>query len=356
MRLNEGWRLCAAVVVVGLGCVGCDDLPDNDGAAEADAAVVVDGQDGTRSLRVDATDEEAWAYLRLSDGRLGAEGDGWDLALRRFAVRLNGGVGGDGAGLAVFVAGATLEDAARAPDDGWAADAPDGEDDDDLPDRPFDAWYAYDPATHVLTPVPGVWFVRGADGAAYYALRIDDYYDDAGTAGHPSLTWKAVEAPANPPTDAPATVRWTARSDVEDWQYVSLREGASVEVEAPGEDLGWDIAVKGVEMRTNGGTSGAGQGGAYAAEVGVAEGDPARCEADAELPVPGPPGSGTSSGNPALAGWYDYDPMRHQVSPKATAFVVCTADGGVARLQVVDYADGAATLEWVYAGAGRRSF
>ncbi len=51
----------------------------------------------------------------------------------------------------------------------------------------------------------------------------------------------------------------------DDWIYFSLREGKEVEVseEEHAESLDWDIAFNRYNVRTNSGTSGCGQGGAY---------------------------------------------------------------------------------------------
>jgi len=68
------------------------------------------------------------------------------------------------------------------------------------------------------------------------------------------------------------------------------------------------------------------------------------------VPEPGPPGSGTFSGNPVLSAWYDYNPRTHEVTPRPVAFVVCTADGGVARLRISGYGQGVMSLEYTYAG------
>jgi len=78
----------------------------------------------------------------------------------------------------------------------FVSDAEDGEDEDALPDYVFsgglDPWYAYDVATHVLTPKGRVFVVRTTDAAAV-KVTVDDYYDGAGGSGHPILRYARIE-------------------------------------------------------------------------------------------------------------------------------------------------------------------
>lgn len=529
----RNWLLAGGLALGGLAC--SEDLDDTDGPPETPMpmpqAGVIDNGDGTWSLVVNATEEPV--HVDLADGGLVGAGDGWDLWFQRFHIGVNGGAGGDGQGAAQWAAGADLS-VETAPRDGWLQDQPDGDDDDDFVDRVFGDWYDYNPMTHVLTPKAGVYFVRSSDGQAYYAVRIDDYYDDAGTSAMVRITWRTVtgdaiepepeapepetpepempepeapepEAPEPDvlPADAvevdatsrdtwaylrfgetveavgedegwdlalqrtfiqtnsgtsgdgmagakraeaayddistaptigyaadalvplpgppgsgeasgspifndtmngwynynPATHQVSAKDQAyvvrthdgqyarfaiaqyaggvfqvrgslvdaapetaslsvnapNTWGYVNLRDGASVEIADPATSLDWDLGVYGVRVRTNSGTSGSGAGGAYEA-MDPADGVAEDCVADAMVPQPGPPGSGEFSGSPTLSAWYDYDFMTHTVAPKDTDWVVCTADGGVARLRVTAYGDDTLDFEWRYAGPGRSAF
>lgn len=333
-----------------IGALGCaEDLePDDKDPQASVVGEIEDRGDGTFALTVDATDEEAWVYLHFERGIVGADA-GWDLALRRFTVDLP-----DGA-FARPAPDAALDPAGKAPDDGWLADAGDT--------RALDTWYDYNATTHVLSPKPGIWYISSADATRYHALRIEAYYDDAGTAGHLALVWTPVEAPANPPMVAalepepdprPEVVTLTASRD-DDWTAFDLVAGREASAGEP-----WDIAIYGVRLRTNGGTSGNGQGAAQSVDAPVLDAittpDPDAWILDAMMPAPGPPGSGEFSGNPALSDWYDYNPASHMVSPKGRVFVVRLADGGLARMRVVSYADGRLTIESQYAGDGESSF
>lgn len=164
--------------------------PGDDGDVPAGKVVTTRNADGTYTTRIDATDAEAWTSIDLDVGEE-VGGPAWDLAAQRFHLKLNGGVSGDGGVRVAPIVGATLDDVTAPPADGWITDEPDGDDDNEDPDYAFeqgDRWYAYDVTTHTLTPREVVWVIETGEGAAR-ALVIDDYYDDAGTAGVFTMTW-----------------------------------------------------------------------------------------------------------------------------------------------------------------------
>jgi hypothetical protein len=41
---------------------------------------------------------------------------------------------------------------------------------------PFSSWYAYEEGTMIVTPLPVVYVVRGADGGQLYKVELLDYY------------------------------------------------------------------------------------------------------------------------------------------------------------------------------------
>lgn len=109
----------------------------------------------------------------------------WDLGLKRYVIRLNGGdSGAAGVRAAVVTSASSLDDVTVSPPDGafasddWATDACDlvsgslGE-----PLTALGNWYAYDVNTHRLTPHPWVFVVQLRDGSKI-KLRIDSYYAD----------------------------------------------------------------------------------------------------------------------------------------------------------------------------------
>jgi hypothetical protein len=156
----------------------------------------VDNGDGSTTSTVDASSMSEWIYLDLDAGAEVDAGDAaWDLAFQRFLILVDGGVSGDAGVEVAILDGADFAGMTAAPTDGWITDAADGDDEDAEPDLALGGWYAYDPATHVLSPNDLVYVVRTGEGA-YVKLQMLDYYDDAGTSGFPRFQWAPVGAPA----------------------------------------------------------------------------------------------------------------------------------------------------------------
>lgn len=140
---------------------------------------------------VDATSVTEWVGMDLDAGGdedVGIDNDVWDLRFQRFHISVNGGISGDMGGEAVFVPDLALADATEAPADGWVTDEADSDDENTDPDYALHTWYLYDEETHVLTPDPGVWFVRTTDGQVF-PLEVRWYYDEAGSSGVVTFGW-----------------------------------------------------------------------------------------------------------------------------------------------------------------------
>ena len=147
--------------------------------------------DGTFTTIIDATSDKEWTYLDF-DTRAETAADGpWDVRYQRFHISANGGVSGPGGVEVTAIADRTFGDVTSPPAAGWLTDAPDGDDVNFEPDYAFeqgDGWYSYSLSTHVLTPRPVVRVVRSPDGPTV-KLRIERYYDGAGTPGWVKLRW-----------------------------------------------------------------------------------------------------------------------------------------------------------------------
>lgn len=128
-------------------------------------------------VRIDATDYDVWVGLDLDTLAFVDDASAsWDLAARRFEVKLNGGVSGDGG---VEVADVDPDAPGQIPAEGWYTDEPDA-DGDGVPEYALQDWYLYDYETHELSPAPQTWLVRTTEGGIV-ELAFASYYDDAGT-------------------------------------------------------------------------------------------------------------------------------------------------------------------------------
>lgn len=312
---------------------------------------------------VDARDDTEWVFASLRQGGLEVAVDmpandlSWDLGFRRSNIRLNGGQSGSGNGAVVPVRGTTLDALTQAPSAGWQTDemeiemgpdgspvATDGVDfaftrsyGDDLPS----GWFSYNPATHVLTPTEVLWAIRTPENK-YFALQIIDWYDQAGDSAVWTINWKALEAPAGP-----AGVRVDASMRGVPVYYDLARGDVTT---GGSQSMDWDLAFSRTTITTNGGASGPGFGGARLAPMGqnydsASDSPTSGFQVDEELPIPGPPGSGTAPGNPALAEWFDYNPTTHAVTPKNTWFLVRSAAGEYYKLRIHDWSDGVFIIE-----------
>jgi hypothetical protein len=153
-------------------------------AAEDDVAIVEDGS-GVVRVTVDATSAQNWVFLDLEVESLHVEEDapGWDIALSRQRIKLNGGVSGTGGVEVAVVEAARVEDVSSAPTDGFVSDLPDDDDENAEPEYAFDVWFDYNPDNHVLTAKDLVFVVRSTEGLLW-PTEVVTYYDEAGTSGY----------------------------------------------------------------------------------------------------------------------------------------------------------------------------
>lgn len=345
--------------------------PNDAGIPPASGAFRHSVEGGVVTTIVDATSMDVWQHLDLDTGLSTDESDAWDLAFSRFRIRTNGGASGPGGVQVAALPGQSFDTLTMAPEEGWTVDIPDGDADDDTePDNVFnngtDDWYAYDPETHALTPKDVTYAIASTVGR-FYKLRIDGYYDDAGSPGVLRFRWAAIAPPASALPDAgvdpldggvapdageeplPPGAIVVDASDPTAWVYLDAETGLVTPTD-PSTGLGWDLALRRTEIRTNSGTSGAGVGGAREYDGALAFDDITDATtfgyAADELLTSGRPGAEPVSMSPVLAGWYDYDPATHRVSPGDRTYLVRTATGGYAKLRVWRWRDGEYALSF----------
>ncbi|MBL91728.1 MAG: hypothetical protein CMH56_07960 [Myxococcales bacterium] len=163
----------------------------------------VEHDDGSSTTTVNASCEENWVYLNLSEKAEATpdtpdDSEEWDLGFQRFKIKSNGGISGSRNVVVAMTSEATFDELEEAPAMGYLSDAEDSEDEGEDPDFAFlapEPWYDYDQETHILTPKDQVYIVQSVSGD-YFKLQILDYYDDAGTSGYLKFKWATIMAPA----------------------------------------------------------------------------------------------------------------------------------------------------------------
>lgn len=201
--MKSASRLLLATLLCPLACAG--DLDDELGgdAVEPPAEGRVGPnttnqprEGGGQQTSVDATSETEWVYFDLETGTQlevanPDEDLQWDLAFQRFHIASNSGISGS-AGAEVAILEQAFDDVTAVPTDGFIVDDADGDDENESPDYAFHEWYDYNFMTHVLTPKAWTYVVVTGSGNAF-KVAVEHYYDDAGTSGHPTIIWDALE-------------------------------------------------------------------------------------------------------------------------------------------------------------------
>ena len=134
-------------------------------------------------------------------------------------------------------------------------------------------------------------------------------------------------------------------SAADGWTYLSFANGVVAPPASPETSLDWDVAFQRYNIKTNGGSSGVGQG--SVADLGpldlattttaqVAGWTPDALVRDART-------GQERSMNAVLSGWYEYHFFRHQLLSKYHLYAVRAADGRVGLLKIHSYYDGAGT-------------
>lgn len=134
---------------------------------------------GPIRVTLDASDPADWVYFDFSHGatRDRPASDAWDLAFRRFNVRVNGGDGFAGGAGVVDLGDVAFDSVRVLPDTGYVGSLPR-----DSINPAIDRWYDYGFTSHLLTPKPRVYAIRTADGR-YAKLRFLSYYCPGATPG-----------------------------------------------------------------------------------------------------------------------------------------------------------------------------
>ncbi len=138
------------------------------------------------------------------------------------------------------------------------------------------------------------------------------------------------------------------------WSYFDFSRNAPVETP---DSLGWDLAVRRTRIIVNGGRHFAGAGGVSAnspVPTGPATASPITYVETDVTPA-------GDSINAAFRNWYRYDYLSHLLWPKPVTYLVRTADGRFAKLEIRSYycpgpEPGCLTFDYAYRGDGGSTF
>jgi hypothetical protein len=345
MRLQPERAIVA--LFLSIGCTG-----SGDGGDDVVKPPPKETDCSTETL-IDATKQDVWVYFDLEAGAIVTPANpddsrDWDIAFQRFKVKSNGGSSGTG-GVEVAQTTGACNDLLKAPSAGYLVDRPDGDDEEMTPDYAMSFGpssetgpWGYDPVNHQLFQSGNVFVVKSVEGN-YWKLDFFEYYGPTGTAAELTFRWKGV---AKPDEVLPPGV---IKVDTSLMGYIHLDfEAGVIDVSDPATSMDWDVAASGPAWRTNGGLNRIGIGGARLAETAdyaaITSAPTIGYRADADIPYPGPPGSGRYDGNPVVVDWFIYDSVNHTVEPKDQVFLIRGGDGSYGKLQILDYDE--MTLEY----------
>ncbi|KXK57008.1 MAG: HmuY family protein [Chlorobi bacterium] len=163
--------LSSALLVAAIGLASCsDDAVVEPTPAPTQVSTIA------KDIPGDTANTGHYTFYRLSDSSIVALSDSattkWDIAFRGTSIILNGGSSGPGAAVGQMLTGVDFDTLSMAPEAGYSADAVGAP-------AVGKTWYSYDPATHLISIIPGkVIVLKTADGK-YAKLQVLGYYKGA---------------------------------------------------------------------------------------------------------------------------------------------------------------------------------
>jgi hypothetical protein len=161
----------------------------------------------------------------------------------------------------------------------------------------------------------------------------------------------------------PGTTFTVNATSFTNWVYFSFDLNDTVKISDPLTSNNWDLAFQRCNIKTNSGLSGKGNGGAFnSGKTGttgfnqlVVVPDTATFAVDDSLFVPGAYGAiDTLIANPVFATWYNYNPNNDVLSSKNFIYIIKTASGKYAKLEIQSYYN--ATDPSIITGSGYVKF
>lgn len=343
------------------GCGGSDNnLGPNDGGDQNDQN---DQNEQFERKVVDAKSYDKTTYLNLDTGKVvelteeqAKTSNAWHLAFKRDSIQMNSGaIGGGNVKGAVLNPQDQFYDANGEPKITLLKQAADNKSEEaavyadyaepdtwyggEVTNRFGDKWYTYDRTTHSVVEDSSVgWLVRSAEGNSYARMRVEQLKFD----------------PKPSATDNSFRIRFDVQPEgVEQFTNSNiLFEGPLAQLETcfdfdagitggAGTDAGstvdcagsnlWDIKLvfdvnaRSLELRTNSGASGDGDGGALGEfpwddllDYGKATEEPVSGKSLVNLYAP------DASGVFNVKSWYAYDPSKHVLRPNYRVYAIDT--------------------------------
>ena len=342
---------------------------------------------------LDASDEQKWVYFSFEKGTVvevtnPRTTDNWDIAFNRYNIRTNGGVSGIGEVEVVNTNSKDFASVTKVPADGYKKDEKVKEFGRPAPGQTQPSiieveknpvisgtvqstdpkgWYNYIPpkkgenSPH-FEITKYVYVLKTVKGDKYVKIQLTNYNksDKPDKSGFITFTYDFLteKEAAKPVEKVALDFAGNEAKEVQldatgDWKYFSLKNG-EVTPATPADDLTWDIAFKGYYVKLNGGTSGKGKaevvkvegtnfaeiveapkaGFAKDAQGKISQGNyPNTRKVDASFSQYMSGGFGTKTGIIGL------DPTKAPkvFTPTNYIYVLKTADGTYAKVQVTDY-------------------
>ncbi|MEM7180546.1 MAG: HmuY family protein [Spirochaetota bacterium] len=158
-------------------------------------------ESGLTATTVNATNYDLWTYCNLKESAATTESTGdWDLRFQRFKIGTKSGTSdssGSGAscdtGSTDWNATFTTTSCTLAVDENQSQQGGGGGGNEAVSwdgSSALKEWYNY--SNTILTAKDNIYLIRGSSGQRYFLIQMRDYYDTAGSSGHPKFRWKEL--------------------------------------------------------------------------------------------------------------------------------------------------------------------
>jgi hypothetical protein len=316
------WLILMLAIPLALGMIGCSD--DDDGNNDD---TVGPGDSDAVTYTLDATSTTDFAYFSFSAGEEitvtdPASDSNWDMAFRRYEVKLNGGASGSAGVGALDLGDVSFDDLTAIPDsvtaDHYAVDAV---------SYVVEGWYGYNPETH-QTPATLRPFVLKTNEGEYVKFRILEVVPSGMNAlGTLAVEYEVAASGSFSGVNDTIAVTENEGADI----FIDFSAGSTIADTDKDTDTNWDLLFDGYTAMVNGGVSGPGSCGVYPIYEEESDyGSIADVPADMGASYP------ADSFDSAMSSWWSYDGQNHTVNATNRIYLVNTGDL-VYKVQILGY-------------------